>query len=104
MPIGAGVDGAAYDPSFGDIFASCSYGTLTIIHEDSPDKYHVVQTLKTGENGKNMGLDIINHRIYVVAARFEKPSNKESAGNRYRAKMIPGSFIMMMIERADSSR
>jgi DNA-binding beta-propeller fold protein YncE len=104
VPIGKGVDGTDFDPSFGDIFASCADGTLTIIHEDSPDKYHVVQTLKTAENGKNMGLDPSSHRIYLVAARFEKPSGGESAGQRYRPKMVPGSFIMMVIERTGPSK
>jgi DNA-binding beta-propeller fold protein YncE len=43
LPIGMGVDGAAYDPGTGDVFASNADGTLTVIHEDSPDKYHVVE-------------------------------------------------------------
>src|SRR5581483_1404768 len=39
-PIGAGVDGAGYDPATGDAFASNYDGTLTVIHQDGPDKYH----------------------------------------------------------------
>jgi DNA-binding beta-propeller fold protein YncE len=98
-PIGSGVDGAAYDAASGDIFASNADGTLTVIHEDNPDKYHVVQNLHTGENGKNMGLDPVTHRLYVVAARFEKPAGNASANARRRAPMVPGSFMMMVIER-----
>ncbi len=104
VPIGKGVDGAAFDPLYEDIFASCADGTLTVIHEDSSDKYHVVQTLKTAENGKNMGLDPTNHCIYLVAARFEKPSGNEPAGRRYRPKMVPGSFFMMVIQRSSSAK
>jgi DNA-binding beta-propeller fold protein YncE len=78
-PIGTGVDGTAYDPSSGDAFASNADGTLTVIHQDSPDKYHVVETVKTAQGGRNMGLDPTNHRLFVVAS--------------------PGSFTMMVIER-----
>ena len=47
VPIGAGVDGAGYDPASGNVFASNADGTLTVIHQDSPDKYHVVQNIET---------------------------------------------------------
>src|SRR5213596_3215660 len=40
VPIGAGVDGAGYDPASGDAFASNADGTLTVIHQDTPDRYH----------------------------------------------------------------
>src|SRR5690348_11381274 len=42
LPIGMGVDGAGYDPATGDVFASNADGSLTVIHQDSPDKYRVV--------------------------------------------------------------
>src|SRR5215471_15815570 len=41
LPIGTGVDGAGYDPASADVFASNADGTLTVIHQDSPDQYHV---------------------------------------------------------------
>src|SRR5947207_9753217 len=39
LPIGMGVDGAGYDPATGDVFASNADGSLTVIHQDGPDKY-----------------------------------------------------------------
>ena len=47
VPIGMGVDGAGYDPASGNAFASNIDGTLTVVHQDSPDKYRVVQTVET---------------------------------------------------------
>src|SRR5215472_14846517 len=47
VPIGMGVDGAGYDPGSGDAFASNADGTLTIVHQDSADQYHVLQTIET---------------------------------------------------------
>ena len=47
LPIGTGVDGAGYDPASADAFASNADGTLTVIHQDSPDQYHVAETVQT---------------------------------------------------------
>src|ERR1700704_4429641 len=70
VPIGTGVDGAGFDPASGNAFASNADGTLTVIHQDSPDQYHVIQTLETPQGSRNMGLDPSNHRVYVVSGKF----------------------------------
>src|SRR5262249_19716817 len=56
VPIGSGVDGAGYDPQSGDAFASNADGTLTVIHQDAPDQYHVAETVETPPFSRNMGL------------------------------------------------
>src|SRR5262245_33374829 len=56
-PIGTGVDGAAYDPASADVFASNADGTLTVIHQDGPDRYQVAQTITTPQFSRNLGLD-----------------------------------------------
>ncbi len=93
LPIGTGVDGAGYDPASGDAFASNADGTLTIIHQDSPDRYHVAQTLQTPQGSRNMGLDPTNHRVFVVSARFGP-----APGGRGRAPVLPGTFTLLVIE------
>jgi DNA-binding beta-propeller fold protein YncE len=95
IPIGAGVDGTGFDASAGDAFASNADGTFTVIHQDSPDQYHVAQTLQTPEGSRNMGMNPSNHRIYVVSAKF----GPVPAGGRGRAPVLPGSFTLMVIER-----
>jgi DNA-binding beta-propeller fold protein YncE len=95
VPIGTGVDGAAYDPASGDAFASNADGTLTVIHQDGPDQYRVVQTLETPQGARNMGLDPTNHRLFLVSAKFGPPP----AGGRGRGPVVPGSFTLMVIER-----
>ncbi len=57
VPIGTGVDGAGFDPTTGNAFASNADGTLTVIHQDTPDVYRVTETLKTMPLSRNMGLD-----------------------------------------------
>lgn len=100
VPIGAGVDGAGYDAASGDAFASNADGTLTVIHQDTPDRYHVVETLTTPVASRNMGLDPTNHRVYLVSAKF----GEAPAGGRGRRPVLPGTFTLMVIERAPSAR
>jgi DNA-binding beta-propeller fold protein YncE len=98
-PIGAGVDGAAFDAASSDVFASNADGTLTVIHQDTPDQYHVVENLKTPQFARNIGLDPTNHRLFIVSAKF----GPAPAGGRGRGPMVPGSFALMVIERAPST-
>ncbi len=99
LPIGAGVDGAGYDAASGNAFASNADGTLTVIHQDSTDQYHVVENVSTPRGSRNMGLDPLNHRVLVVSAKF----GPAPAGGR-RGPVMPGSFSLMVIERDLSAR
>jgi DNA-binding beta-propeller fold protein YncE len=94
VPIGQGVDANAFDPGTQLAFASCGDGTVTIAHEDSPEKLSVVQTLKTEPRARTMALDPKTHRIYLASAKFEAPS--ADAGPRQRPKMVPGSFKILI--------
>jgi len=98
-PIGMGVDGAAFDPATGDVFTANGEGTLTVIHEDSPDKYTVVQNLTTSPGSRNMGLDPATHKIYVVTAKFGPPPAGAPPG-RARGAVLPDSFGLFIIERS----
>lgn len=98
LPIGAGTDGAAFDPASGDAFASCADGTLAVIHQDGPDRYHVAQTLKTMAGARNMGLDPLLHRAFVVSAKFAPaPAEATPANPRRRPQVIPGTFVVMVV-------
>ena len=101
VPIGTGVDGAGFDPASADAFASNGEGTLTVIHRDGPDQYRVAATLQTAPGSRNMGLDLTNHRIFVVSAKFG-PVPANAAGSRRRGPVLPGSFSVMVIERDPS--
>uniref|UniRef100_Q01UW8 YVTN beta-propeller repeat-containing protein n=1 Tax=Solibacter usitatus (strain Ellin6076) TaxID=234267 RepID=Q01UW8_SOLUE len=100
VPIGAGVDGAGYDAASGNAFASNADGTLTVIHQDSPDQYRVLETVTTPLGSRNMGLDPTNHRLFVAAAKF----GPVPAGGRGRGPVLPDSFSVLVIERGDSPR
>jgi len=99
VPIGAGVDGAGFDVASGDAFASNADGTLTVIHQDTPNEYRVAETLQTPQGSRNMGLDPTNHRLFVAAAKF----GPAPAGGRGRGPVLPDSFSLLVIERGEAA-
>ena len=103
VPIGRGVDGAGYDPVMRDAYASNADGTLTVIHQDTPDTYHVVENVQTAQGGRNMGLDPASHRIYVVSAKFgPAPAESTATNPRRRPPILPGTFMVMVVEPVGS--
>ena len=90
--IGDGVDANAFDPETNFVFSSNGEGTLTVIHEDSPDKYTVAENVPTKKSARTMGLDLKTHNIFLPAADFDAPA----AGER-RGKMKPGSFVVLVV-------
>jgi DNA-binding beta-propeller fold protein YncE len=98
VPIGTGTDGAGFDAASGNAFASNANGTLTVIHQDTPDQYRVVENIQTPQGSRNMGLDPTNHRVFVTSAKF----GPVAGGGR--PPVLPGSFTLMVIERAPAPR
>jgi DNA-binding beta-propeller fold protein YncE len=94
--IGQGADGAAFDPATGYAFSTNGAdGTLTVIHEDAPDRYSVVQTLPTQRGARTIALDPTTHRVYSVTAEFG-PAPAPTADNpRPRRTIVPGSFVLL---------
>ena len=92
--IGEGVDANAFDPGTGLAFSSNGEGTLTVVHEDSPDKFTVVENVPTKRSARTMTLDVKTHRIYLSSADF----GEQAAGER-RPSIKPGSFAILVLER-----
>jgi DNA-binding beta-propeller fold protein YncE len=68
LPIGDHVDATAFDPATKLIFNSNGEGTVTVIHQDTPDKYSIVETVKTAPKAKTMALDPKTHRLFLSTA------------------------------------
>ena len=96
VPIGEGVDANAFDPGTQYAFSSCGDGTVTVAHEDTPEKLTVVQTLKTERGARTMTLDPRTHKIYLASARFEPSPEPATGERRQRPKMVPGSFKILV--------
>jgi hypothetical protein len=92
--IGEGVDANAFDPGTNFVFASNGEGTLTVIHEDSPDKFSPVETVPTKKSARTMGLDLKTHNVFLPSAEFDPPAPGERRG-----KMKPGSFAILVMSK-----
>ncbi len=87
-----GPDAAGFDPSSNLFFVSCGDGNLTVIHEDSADKYTVVENVPTKKSARTMGLDLKTHNIFLPSAEFDPPAPGERRG-----KIKSGSFAILVV-------
>jgi YVTN family beta-propeller protein len=99
VPIGGGVDAAAFDPETGLVFSSNGDGTLTVVHEDSPDKYTVVENVATQRGARTLALDPKTHRVYLTTAEFGPPPPPTPERPRPRASIVPGTFTLLVVGR-----
>ena len=99
LPIGEGVDGVAFDASRQLIFASCGEGVLSVIHEDSPDRYTVVENAPTQRGGRTIALDAASGTVYIPTADFGPPPAPTPERPHPRASIVPGTFNVMVVKR-----
>jgi DNA-binding beta-propeller fold protein YncE len=97
LPIGDGVDADRFDPGTKLAFASCGEGVLTVIKEDSPDKFTVAQNLKTERGARTMALDPKTHQIYLVTAKFGPPPAATAAQPHPRPSILPDTFEVLVV-------
>jgi YVTN family beta-propeller protein len=95
--IGKGPDAAAFDSRTGLAFSSNGQdGTLTVIKEETPDQFKVVETVTTAPLARTMALDMRTHRIYLSAAKPKAPAAGEAQGGRRRS-FEPDSFELLIL-------
>lgn len=103
LPIGGrGNDAVRFDPGAKLAFASEGEGDITIVREDSPDKFTVLGNVKTEQGARTMECDTTTHTLYSVTAKFGPPPplppNATERERRFRrGPMIPGSFTLLVI-------
>jgi len=87
MPdIGDGCDATAFDADQKLAFASAGDGTITVIREDSPDKFSVAETVKTQDRARTMGLDPKTHELFTVTAKVLP-----------ERKVEPDTFVVLVV-------
>lgn len=99
--IGPGVDALEFDGKTGLIYASTGGGdgALSIFHEDAPDKYSLVQTVKTLPGARTMALDHKTGRVYLPVADIGPAPEPTAENPRPRPRMVPGTFSVLVIGR-----
>jgi DNA-binding beta-propeller fold protein YncE len=97
---GAGTDAAAFDPGTNLAFASNGQdGTLTVIKEESADKFTLMENAKTQRGARTMALDTKMHKIYLSDAEMGPTPAPTTETPRPRPKMIPGTFKVLVMSR-----
>ena len=99
FPITAGADAAVFEPDTGLIFVSTREGFVHIFHEDSPDKFSVVASLKTEFGAKTMGLDTKTHNLFLDTADFGPTPAPTAQRPHPRPAPIPGTFHLLVYGR-----
>jgi len=97
--VGSGVDAAGFDPGTQLAFTSNGEGTITVVHEDTPDKYTVVETVPTQRGARTMAVNPKTHRLYTVTAEFGPAPAPTADRPRPRPPMIPGTFVVLELDR-----
>jgi hypothetical protein len=97
--ITAGADAAAYEPETGLVFVSTREGMIHIFHEDSPDKFSAVESVKTEFGAKTMGLDTKTHNLFVDTADFGPAPAPTTERPNPRRMPVPGTFHLLIYGR-----
>jgi DNA-binding beta-propeller fold protein YncE len=96
LPIGPGVDADRFDATTQTaFFSSGGNGTITAVLEDSPDKFHIVQTIATEPAARTMEEDPATHKVYLATATM-KPAEKSADNPRGRPQPVPGTFHLLI--------
>ena len=96
LPITAGADANIYEPETGLLFASTREGMIHVFHEDTPDKFSVVDTVKTEYGAKTLALDTKTHNLFLPTADFGAPPAPTAAQPHPNPAAIPGTFRLLI--------
>jgi DNA-binding beta-propeller fold protein YncE len=96
-PIGGDPDGDGFDPGTGMVFASCREGLVSVLHQDSADKYSAVGNITTQFGTRTMTLDPKTHHVFTVTADFKAAAAPTPDNPRPRPQPIDGSFVILEI-------
>lgn len=99
LPIGTGCDATAFDPMHNLAFSSNGDGTLTVVREEDPNRFVVLDNVATRPGARTMALDATRQRVYLVTAEFGPRPAATASDPRPRAPIVPGSFTLLVLAR-----
>ena len=90
------MDAAGFDAETNLAFSSNGEGTLTVVHEDSADKYSVVETVPTQLGARTMALDPKTHNVFLATAQFGPAPAPTADRPNPRPTILPNSFVILV--------
>ncbi len=99
VPIGAGVDANGFDPGTGLGFSSNGEGTLTVIREETPDRFTVAENVPTRKGARTMALDEKTHTVYLAIAQYGPAPAATPEQPRPRPSIVPNTFSILVVSK-----
>jgi len=97
LPTGAGTDATAFDSRQNLAFAPNGRdATLTVVHEDSPATFSVLQNAESETGARTMALDPQTSTVFLVTAQMQINPNATTPRDRYR--VVPGTFALLVMQ------
>jgi YVTN family beta-propeller protein len=97
VPIGEHPDAAGYDQKRGLVYSSNGEGTLSVVRQDSADRYSVVQSVPTQRGARTMAIDPATGKVYLVTADFGPAPAPTAEQPHPRPALIPDSFVVLVV-------
>jgi DNA-binding beta-propeller fold protein YncE len=95
LPIGTRPDGIVYDK--GMLFVSNRDGTLTVIKQESADRYSVVQTVMTDPGCRTIAIDPTSGRVFMPTAKFGPMPEPTKEVPKPRLPVIPDTCEVVVV-------
>jgi DNA-binding beta-propeller fold protein YncE len=95
--IGEDPDGVVFDPATGLVFTSNVVGTLSILHQDSPDTYSTVQTVQTAVGARTLAYDPASGRVFLVTAKVGPVPPATASNPNPKAAVLPNTFELLVV-------
>jgi DNA-binding beta-propeller fold protein YncE len=89
IPIGMHCEGVGYMPALNEIFTSNGEGTVTVIHQDTVNKYRKEQTLITKRGARTLVCNYPQQSIYLPVAEY----------NDVKKEYDPDSFQILVVSK-----
>jgi YVTN family beta-propeller protein len=99
LPIGSGCDGCMYDPDRKLAFASNGEGTLTIVCENSPTSFTVLDTIATQRGARTMTIDLMTHTLFLPTAEYGSTPQPTTEQPRPRPPVLPNTFVLLQFQK-----
>jgi YVTN family beta-propeller protein len=95
---GGRVDGAGFDPGLKRAYSSCGEGVLTVVQEENPNSFKVLENVPTQAGARTISVSAVTHRIYLPTAEFGPAPEKTADNPRPRPALKPGTFTVLVVE------
>jgi YVTN family beta-propeller protein len=98
LPIGEGCDGVAFDTKKKLAFASCGEGIITVVKEESKDKFSVLETVQTQKGARTICINPSSGILYLTTLDFGAKPDPTTENPKPRASIVPNSFKVLVVE------